>query len=109
CRAPMTEETGLHVLRAERFGQQGVVEQVDLPDREVVGRPPPGVDARHLVDRERAGLSGRHLWLQVVQALRSPATLREIGGGSDVRRRVRWPLRRAGPPSRWSSATRSAK
>ena len=80
-RAPMTEETGLHVLRAERFGQQGVVEQVDLPDREVVGRPPPGVDACHLVDRERAGLSGRHRWLQIVRALRSQRRYARSGTG----------------------------
>src|SRR5207302_1641134 len=40
---------GLHVLGLEGLSQQRIVEQVDLPDRQVVGRPPPGVDAGQLV------------------------------------------------------------
>jgi hypothetical protein len=40
----VAEEAGLHVLRPQRLGQQRVVQEVDLSDREVVGRPPPGVE-----------------------------------------------------------------
>jgi hypothetical protein len=46
-RAPVTEEPWLDVLPLERLAQQGVVHQVDLPDGEVVGRPPVGV---HLLE-----------------------------------------------------------
>jgi hypothetical protein len=42
--APVAEEPGLDVLGTEWLHQQGVVEEVDLADREVVGRPPVGVD-----------------------------------------------------------------
>ena len=46
--APMPEEPGLDVLGRQRLGEQRVVEQIDLPDREVVRRPPPGVDLGEL-------------------------------------------------------------
>ena len=52
-RPEMAEEARLDVLGLERPFQQGVVEQVDLPDRQVVGRPPVGVDQRELVTVER--------------------------------------------------------
>jgi len=38
------------VLRPQRLRQQRVVQQVDLPHREVIGRPPPGVE-RVEIDR----------------------------------------------------------
>ena len=44
CRAPVAQQSGLDVLGDQRPTQQGVVEQVDLADREVVGGPPVGVD-----------------------------------------------------------------
>ena len=54
-RAPVAEQPRLHVLRVERLPQERVVEQVDLPDREVVGGPPVGVDQPKL-------LVGEGLW-----------------------------------------------
>jgi hypothetical protein len=43
-RAPVAEESGLDVLRPERLAEQGIVEQIDLTGREIVGRPPVGVE-----------------------------------------------------------------
>ena len=51
--APVAEQARLDVLERERLAQQRVVEQVDLADRQVVGRPPVGVQALQLV-----GVSG---------------------------------------------------
>ena len=52
-RPPVPEQAGLHVLGRQRLAQQGIGEQVDLADGEVVGRPPPGIDASELVCAER--------------------------------------------------------
>ncbi len=49
CGAPVAEQTGLDVLGPQGLPQQGVVEQVDLTDRQVVRRAPVGVDAPQLV------------------------------------------------------------
>ena len=46
---------GLTCSSVERLAQQRVVEQVDLPDREVVGRAPVGVDTAKMVRREWLG------------------------------------------------------
>ena len=59
CRPPVTEQPGLDVLGRQRLAQQRVVQQVDLPDRQVVGRPPVGVDQLHLGRRKRHGVSGQ--------------------------------------------------
>jgi hypothetical protein len=40
----MPEQPRLHVRGQERLAQQRVVQQIDLTDREVVGRPPPRVE-----------------------------------------------------------------
>jgi hypothetical protein len=40
----MTQQTRFDVLGPERLSQERVVEQIDLPDRQVVRRPPPAVD-----------------------------------------------------------------
>jgi len=53
-RAEVAEQSRLGVIDGERSLESRVVEQVDLPDREVVGRPPPVVD-----DGEIAGGGGR--------------------------------------------------
>src|SRR5690606_5768981 len=45
---------------AQRLAQQRVVHQVDLPDRQVVRRPPPRVDPRQLPGVERPLRLGRH-------------------------------------------------
>ncbi len=49
CRSPVAEQAGLYVLGAQGLAQQRVGEQVDLPDREVVGRAPPGVEPGKVV------------------------------------------------------------
>ena len=48
-----------------------VIEQIDLPDREVVGRPPVGVELAELLRRERAPLFARE----------SPEGVSSFGGG----------------------------
>ena len=48
-RAPVAQQPRLDVLDAQRLAQERVVEQVDLADRQVVGRTPPGVQALQLV------------------------------------------------------------
>ena len=68
--APVPQKTWLDVLLLERLAQQGIIEQVDLADGEIVGGPPVGVDERAFAFRQRAlrfrlsGLpfrqSGRH-------------------------------------------------
>ncbi len=42
--APVPEQARLHVVRVDGTGEQRVVEEVDLPDGEVVRGAPPGVD-----------------------------------------------------------------
>ena len=58
-RAPVAEQPRLDVLERERLAQQRVVEQVDLPDGEVVRGAPEGVEARELLGRQRARGVGR--------------------------------------------------
>src|SRR5690606_13045506 len=45
---PVTQQTGLHVLRPEGFAKERVVQQVDLTDGQVVRGPPPGIDEAKL-------------------------------------------------------------
>jgi hypothetical protein len=49
CGAPVAEQARLDVLQAQRLAQQRVVQQIDLADGQVVGGPPPGVEAGQLV------------------------------------------------------------
>ncbi len=59
--AEVPEQARLDVLCHEGLFQERVGEQVDLPDREVVGRAPVGVDQSQFVCRERSfdcGLGG---------------------------------------------------
>ena len=51
-RAPVAEQPRLDVLEPQRLAQQRVVEQVDLADRQVVRRPPVGVDQVELLYRQ---------------------------------------------------------
>ncbi|SAL79986.1 hypothetical protein AWB67_05548 [Caballeronia terrestris] len=51
-RAPVTEQTLLDVIDLERLLQQGVVDQIDHADREVVARTPPRIDQSKLVGAE---------------------------------------------------------
>jgi hypothetical protein len=43
-RAPVSQQAGLDVVQRQRLPEQGVVQQVDLADGEIVGGPPVGVD-----------------------------------------------------------------
>ena len=49
--APMSEKTRFDVIALQWFAQQGVVEKVDLPDREIVRCSPIGIDETKLPDR----------------------------------------------------------
>src|SRR4051794_11499696 len=60
-RPPVAEEAGLDVRERQRRAQEGVVVEVDLPDREVVGGPLPGVDPVQRLGGERL-VAGRHGW-----------------------------------------------
>ena len=42
-RAPMTQQARLDVLDRQGLPQQGIVEQIDLSHREIVGGPPIGI------------------------------------------------------------------
>src|SRR5205085_3859869 len=50
--APVSEEAGLGVLEPERLAQERVIEQIDLPDGEIVRRAPVSVRAVKVVVRE---------------------------------------------------------
>ena len=52
-RAPVAEEARLDVAATERAAEEGVVVEVDLPDREVVGGPPVRVEFAEFVVGER--------------------------------------------------------
>ena len=56
----MPEQPRLDVFARQRLAQQRIVEQVDLADRQVVGRPPPPVDlGEGFVGDIRGGRMGR--------------------------------------------------
>ena len=46
------------MLGCQRFAQQRIVQQVDLPDGQIVGGSPPGVDQFQLFTRQRPGGRG---------------------------------------------------
>ena len=51
--APVAEKARLDVLGLQRLVEQRVVEQVDLADRQIIGRAPPGVDPPQFFLAER--------------------------------------------------------
>ena len=53
-RPPVAEQPRLDVRRRERHLEQRVVVQIDLPDRQVVGRPPVGIHFRQEVGGDLA-------------------------------------------------------
>ena len=57
--APVAEQPRLDVLERERLAQQGVVLQVDLADREVVGRGPPAQVEGEVVRRRTSDVVPR--------------------------------------------------
>ena len=54
CRTPMPEQPRFDVLGFEWLPEQRIVVEIDLPDRQVVGRPPVGVHSAQLFRRERS-------------------------------------------------------
>ena len=59
CRAPVSQQAWLDVVAGERLAQQRVVEQIGLPDGEVVCGPPEGVDLSQVGHRTRTDLHRR--------------------------------------------------
>src|SRR5215212_4209406 len=59
ARTPVTEQPGLDVVGAQRSGQQRILLQVDLPDRQVVAGPPPCVDGGEILLTCWARIRGR--------------------------------------------------
>jgi hypothetical protein len=49
----VAEQAGLGVRQHQLVAQQRIVEQIDLPDRQLVRRPPPGVHMRQHFLRQR--------------------------------------------------------
>jgi hypothetical protein len=68
-RAPVPEQPWLDLLRLERLSQQGVFEEVDLADTEIVGCAPIAV---HLVE---------HVWREWTVRKRSLKFALTIGNG----------------------------
>src|SRR6185295_17577858 len=58
CRPPVAEEARLHVRGREWRPQQRVVVEIDLADREIVGRAPIRVDPAHEIRGEWARHDG---------------------------------------------------
>ena len=52
-RPPMSEQPRLYVLDRKRLTQQGIVEQIDLSDRQIVRRPPIGIQRAQFLTGER--------------------------------------------------------
>ncbi len=69
-RAPVAEQPRLDVVDRQRLAQERVGEQVDLPDREIVGGPPVGIDQGEVLLAER-GLGRRCRSVHVVHMRRS--------------------------------------
>src|SRR5437763_9314161 len=53
--APVTEQPRLDVLRPQRSAEQRIVQQVDLPNRQVVGCAPPAIERLDLPIRQCCG------------------------------------------------------
>ena len=43
CRPPVSQQSGLNVFQLEGFLEEGIVEEIDLSDGQVIGCPPIGV------------------------------------------------------------------
>ena len=54
-RAPVAKQPRLDVFSLERLFEQRIIEQIDLPDRQIIRRPPIGVHLAKLFCGERAG------------------------------------------------------
>ena len=92
-RPPVAEEPRLDVLGSERLAQERVVEEVDLPDREVVRRPPVGIDPCELGRARRRGRGGiacgpRPIGRRVCHRSRPPPAASGSAVGSGPRSRL---------------------
>jgi hypothetical protein len=47
--APMAEQARLDVFDLQRLAEQRIVEEIDLSDRQIVRRPPPGMHQLRLL------------------------------------------------------------
>ena len=56
--APVADHQGLHMGQGQWLAQQGVVIQVELPYREVVGSPPVGIHLVQQIGRQGLGVVG---------------------------------------------------
>ena len=76
---PVAQQPRLHVLGSERLAEEGVVQQVDLPHREVVRGAPVGVDGLKLGAGRRpvrrADARGRSARQSLISHVASPACL----------------------------------
>ena len=59
-RSPMAQEPRFHMRRRQRFLEQRIVEQIDLPDRQIVRGSPIGVDPLELIVRQRRAYRYSH-------------------------------------------------
>jgi hypothetical protein len=60
----VAQQPRLDVRKSQRLAQQRIVEQVDLPDRDVIGCSPPGVDTLQLSGGQWLGLRFHGLLLE---------------------------------------------
>ncbi len=88
-RSPVAEQARLDVLGAQGLAQQRVGEQVDLPDREVVRRAPPGVDVRELLRGERSAVIGSLVGF-IDRLLAAKSGVRSRSGFLRTARQCRW-------------------
>ncbi len=54
-RAPMTQQPRLDVLERQRLLEQRIVQQIDLPHRQIIRSAPPGMERALLLRRQRFG------------------------------------------------------
>ena len=53
--APVAQQPRLDVFHPQRLGEQGIVEEIDLSDRQIVGGAPVGIDFPQFIGPERPG------------------------------------------------------
>ena len=63
--APVPQQPGLDVLEAQRLGQQRVVVEINLPNREIIRRAPVGVDLAQFFVWKAARLLSLHFAVHV--------------------------------------------
>ena len=98
--APVTEQSRLDVAKLERLAQERIVEQVDLAHRQIVGRPPIGVEECELASHGDLPRFARSLAVETAPGLLGdPALLvdrhdEDVHGGFGAGDPSRCPLAR---------------